>query len=235
MDSSLEQCVKHYREMFAHHDFPDGDAIVRAGEILAPFQHQLRPLDKTELLPLYSASGLPCDLVAPRWLCHVLGLRHRCVHLLLIWRNQFRQAMLVLQVRNWEKDDSPGHLDISVGGHMTTACQQNDDFVVYREMEEEIGLSANDLMAPLQHIGSYDHYSEDLHNNYINHEWRDVYLAELQTHAIHQIHFADQEVCGLLLYPLAQVDSLLTQTRIPLASGIKHSLPMCVETLNLMA
>jgi hypothetical protein len=91
------------------------DAVIAE---LAPAKPSLRPKDKVERLPLFDDAGKKLGTQAPRWLCHVLALRHRCAHVLLVWHSPTIGDALVLQIRNWDKDDSPGCVDISVGGHI---------------------------------------------------------------------------------------------------------------------
>lgn len=199
------------------------------GELItywSPYRAQIRPADKDEGLPLIDANGHDRDLVVPRWLCHWLGLRHRCVHLLLHWQAPSLGDTLVLQVRAWHKDDSPGQLDISVGGHVT-AQATNPTGAALQEMADELGIVAADLVnGQLRQVGSYDFYEENPATLLYNAEWRDVFEATITT--FDRLHFADQEVGGVYLCPVAGVEALLQQPYLPLASALRHSLAYCM-------
>lgn len=194
---------------------------------LAPLHARLRPKDKKEPLPLFDALGSTLGTTAPRWLCHLLALRHRCAHVLLIWPSPALGDALVLQIRNWSKDDSPGHLDISVGGHMTVKNPDPRD-----EMVEELNLSPADLESTLVPVGGYPFDEERPQDHFFNSEWRDVYIARLRADAIGKIRFGDGEVAGVLLVPARDARRLLKQDTVPMASALRASLPQCLAILN---
>ncbi len=100
-----------------------GDAIVDQHQIddpiakLEPRREELRPREKDEGFEIVDASGNGRKPTAPRWICHLLGLRHRCAHVLIVGYHSGLGCVFVLQVRNFNKSDSPGQLDISAAGH----------------------------------------------------------------------------------------------------------------------
>lgn len=192
----------------------------------------LRPKDKEEPLPLFDAQGNPIGTNAPRWICHLLGLRHRCAHVLLIWRSRAMGDTLVLQIRSWDKDDSPGHLDISVGGHMTATDKRTED-TAFTELLQETNLTINDLEdRKLRSVGGYS-FDEPPRpaENFFNSEWRDVYVGYVNDESFKKIKFPDGEVAGVVLLPLKDARRLLGQRTIPMASALKQSLPVCLAKM----
>lgn len=75
--------------------------------------------------------------VAPRWLIHRDGLRHRAVHVLLF----DDQGRLYLQRRSPAKDTFPGRWTSSASGHV----DPGEDYgqAARRELGEELGLQAS--------------------------------------------------------------------------------------------
>ncbi len=198
---------------------------------LTPAKLSLRPKDKSEPLPLVDAAGKNLGTVAPRWLCHVLGLRHRCAEVLLLWRSPGIGPSLVLQIRDWDRDDSPGYLDISVGGHLTVG-DSNPEEAARAEMLQETGLTVDDLERPLEYVTGYAMDEERAGENFFNSEWRDVYIATVRVDRFGAVYFADGEVAGIVVVPLVGAKRLLTQETIPLASALSESLPKCLDYLR---
>lgn len=201
---------------------------------LTPAKPSLRPKDKIEPLPLVDAAGRGLGTVAPRWLCHVLGLRHRCAEVLLVWQSPGIGQSLVLQIRNWDRDDSPGCVDISAGGHLT-AGDTSPEEAARAEMLQETGLTAADLERPLEYVAGYAMDEERASEGFFNSEWRDVYLATVRPERFGAMRFADGEVAGIVVVPLTGARRLLAQETIPLASALRESLPRCLDYLRTAA
>ena len=184
-----------------------------------------------EIFSLVDSQGKITELSASRWLCHLLGLRHRSVHVLLQWQSPSMGNVFILQVRSWQKSDSPGCIDISVGGHVTTDIASS--LVVdsaYREMKEELGLDRQNLIGKeLLFQTGYESYDENENGNFYNAEWRAVYLGRLLTENFNKLKFSDKEVVGLYLCQESEAKNLLSQTVIPIASALKLSLPFCLQ------
>ena len=183
-----------------------------------------------EIFSLVDSQGKITELKASRWLCHLLGLRHKSVHVLLQWQSPSMGNVFIFQVRSWRKSDSPGHLDISVGGHVTadTVSPLGVDSA-YREMKEELGLDRNDLIdKELLFRAGYKSYDQDESQGFYNAEWRDVYVGVLEN--LNKLGFSDGEVVGLYLCPESEAENLLSQTFIPLASALRLSLPLCLHS-----
>lgn len=83
----------------------------------------------SEMVPVFSDNGNPIG-IAPRLLCHRLGLIHKVVYLFIT--NEKNE--LLLQTR---KD---GRLDVPVGGHFS-ANDTSEISALLREANEELGIS----------------------------------------------------------------------------------------------
>lgn len=190
------------------------------------YKDVLRPNEKAEEFTLVNKEGGFLDLTASRWLCHLLNLRHKSVHILLKWKNPGLEDVFVLQIRDWNKSDSPGHLDISVGGHVVGGDVSNSIESAYRELEEELGISKAELRdGKLSFASGYESTDEREEDHFYNTEWRDVYLGEINTDGLEKIKFSDKEVVGIYLCPEYDSRNLLNQKIIPIASALKLSLP----------
>ena len=218
--------IEELRFKLAHGEGVSQAHLNKVAAKLGPFKDNLRPKDKSEALPLFGSGGSPLGTTAPRWVCHLLSLRHRCAHVLLLWHSVSLGDVLVLQVRAWNRDDSPGHLDISVGGHMTTNACLCVQQTAAAEMTEETGLTFDDLDGGLQRVGVYLSEESQPSHSFYNSEWRDVFVARIKADRIRSIHFPDDEVAAMVLVPLAQAPALLHQETIAVASGLKRSLPL---------
>ena len=77
MDDSL---IEELRRKLAHGEGVSQQEFDDVAAELAPAKDELHPKDKTEALPLFDSRGHPLGTRAPRWICHLLALRHRCAH-----------------------------------------------------------------------------------------------------------------------------------------------------------
>jgi isopentenyldiphosphate isomerase len=142
----LEKLNTH-REHLNHGDNTTQENLDKLCREFEKYREILRPNEKDESFTLVDREGKFRQLSAPRWLCHLLNLRHRSVHVLLRWWSPSLGNVFVFQVRSWTKSDSPGHLDISVGGHVVGVDIFSSIGSAYREMEEELGITKADLKA----------------------------------------------------------------------------------------
>jgi 8-oxo-dGTP pyrophosphatase MutT (NUDIX family) len=185
-----------------HGDGADQAKLLEIAADLAPERWTLRPGDREESLPLVNQHGVPTGATCPRWLCHVLALRHRCVHVLLIWKSPKLGNLLLLQIRDWNKDDSAGQLDLSVGGHVSRTESDAAGRAALDEMFEELNLELSDLETDLQFIGGYAFDECRPDELFFNWEWRDLYIGRLNVESITRIGFTDGEVAGIVLVPV---------------------------------
>ena len=227
---SSEIDVQHLSDLRAELNAGDSTNQNRITEILyalQDFKEELLPNEKDEILRLVDPDGNNRNLRAPRWLCHLLGLRHRSVHIILQWQSPGLGKVFILQVRSWNKFDSPGQLDISVGGHLVGDMDKLE--AAYREMEEELGITIEHLKSGrLVYREGYEISEKQEENNFFNTEWRDIYRGEISTESFNQIRFNDNEVVGMYLCPESQAQNLLNQKIIPIASALRDSLPLCL-------
>ena len=103
-------------------------------ELAEAWRSMAQPTPKEEeAFDLVDPSGDGNGVTAPRWLCHLLGLCHRTVHLVL----RTPQDLLVLQVRS-RRVDWPGMLDLAVTGHVRAGLSWEE--AIRAEAGEELGL-----------------------------------------------------------------------------------------------
>jgi isopentenyldiphosphate isomerase len=214
-------------------DYTLTEKLYKEVKLLTPHRDKLRPSDKEEPLVVVDRDGNPMKnadgnwFQVPRWLCHLLRLRHRCAHALLIWPSPELGDMYLLQIRDWNKDDWPGRFDISVGGHVQGFDTPEE--TVYAEMNEEFNLMRSDLESgKLKQVACYE-YNVPVRQqeNFYNTEWRVVYVGRLLPDSLKRIRFKDKEVAGFTLIPASGAQALLAQQVIPMASALRESLPKC--------
>ncbi|HMI04706.1 MAG TPA: NUDIX domain-containing protein [Pedobacter sp.] len=209
------------------------DEIDKIVTEISPFKNILGLNDGAEPLLMVDKDGESLNIEAPRWIFHLLGLKHKAVHLLLYSRNDVNDPVFILQVRSFTKFEYPGHLDMSVGGHVIG--NESSHTTVLKEMEEELGIQIGHLLnSNFYHINSY--MIEDIKPeiNLYNCERRDLYIAEIDSKSIGSINFKDNEVAGLYLCPLSSVKDLLDHTALPLTHALKESLPKCLNFLTIL-
>lgn len=158
-------------------------------------------------------------ITAPRWLCHLLGLRHRAVHVLLWVPN----GLAVLQVRSPHKAYWPGLIDISVGGHVRAGQSYLE--AAWDEMEEELGV-APPLLAPpgLTPVGEPqpDDEPDSRQSPWLcNRQFNQLYAARLTAEGLASVRFRDGEVCALYLCPSHEIDRLIVTGGV--APGLAHA------------
>ena len=195
---------------------------------LADRWRELRPAAarRDEDLDLVRGDGKPDGTVAPRWLCHLFGLRHRCAHILLRWPRPDGATPMLLQVRSFTKSSYPGHLDISVGGHVPAGVSPMKTAVV--EMQEELGLRREHLEdRSLVRLTGFESYIAKIGEVWHDREWCDLFTATLCAGALEAVCFPDGEVAGVRLCADAEAIQL-GRSQCPVAPGLAHSLPHCL-------
>jgi 8-oxo-dGTP pyrophosphatase MutT (NUDIX family) len=189
---------------------------------------------QTERLPLADADGEPLTveahgvgvlfrpvhgvLTVPRWLAHGLGLRHPVVHLVLethdgngIW----------LQRRALTRPESPGRLDISVGGHMGPS--DTPETALDRETREELGLDLGEDCAEIQRISAYESISRTEPSGSIDVEWRHVFVARVKPGRAWCFRLDSGELAGVAPWPYEHIAALLETAPHQCASGLAES------------
>ena len=152
----------------------------------------------------------------PRWTCHLLGIRHRCSHAVILTPND----LVIIQKRSREKDVSPGALDIAIGGH----AKGNSSFeeTLFSEMNEELGISKDDTEM-ITDVCIYECHTKDPNKNFFSIEVRKIFEVILNKGSIDKIKFTDNEVAGVYLCNERELKPFLTEENI--ASGLKYSIP----------
>jgi hypothetical protein len=183
-----------------------------------------RPGPEDELLPLFDVHGEPTGVLAPRWLCHLLGLRHRCIHVLLVCRIPPMGSFLLLQIRA-SKQDSPGRWDMTSTGHFKQSK--------HSELFEETGLAVSDLVnRKLHRVKEYLYPDSRPNEHFYNFEWRDVYVGFLSPQKLGRVRLSDGEVAGFVLVPVGAVKSMSQCKGIATASALREALPDCLDFLD---
>lgn len=193
--------------------------------LIGRWQAVVRPLPKhQEPFDLADQNGETTGIVAPRWLCHLLGLGHRTVHLALATP----QDWLVLQVRS-RHVDWPGRIDLAVTGHVRAGLSWEE--AIQREAQEELGLNvrldANMLAPPgFTQVDTFIRHESDSENPpvHILHVTR-LYAARLTAAGLAGLRFSDGEVSALYLCSPAEASRLIVEEPHRVAPGLAQSLP----------
>ncbi|MCO6449248.1 MAG: NUDIX domain-containing protein [Caldilineales bacterium] len=181
------------------------------------------PTAKEEQLDIVDAAGEVLGWWAPRWFCHLTGLRHRVVHIFLTTP----QGFLALQMRAHDKAEWPSLFDTTVGGHVKAGQGWLEG--AFNEIEEEVGLPADgtgEWLAGgvLQAVGDcYERYAvgdgaPPIRNRQVN----QTYAGVLTEHGLAQVRFADGEVAGLYLCRPEEAKRMIEQDFL-IAPGMQHA------------
>jgi 8-oxo-dGTP pyrophosphatase MutT (NUDIX family) len=204
--------------------------IDRYASRFAVLGRELRPLESVEDLSLVDGNGNPSGKVAPRWLCHLLMLRHRAVHVM-ITTDIGSTKCAVLQLRAAIKAEYPLHLDMSASGHVRADQIEDSSVAAYRELREELGLSAYDLNYRLRLIASYPDTDVKPDEYLYNIEYRDLFIGHIEPHTlIDHLILDTREVAGTTLVPLESLNELL-DGNVAIADALRSSGPRYVDTL----
>ena len=187
-----------------------------------------------------AADGSTRGVAGPRWLFHLLGLRHRAAEVGL----STETGLILLQRRSALKEEWPGAFDMAVAGHIVQSNDGSDgDFEsgAWKEIGEEIGLSIESAESQLVEgcllpvDGPHFCFEADERRNppFFDAEVRQIYAATLTGHGLAGLHFADREVAGILLVNPDTAWRILKEEDI--ASGLRYSLPRYLDWLERVA
>lgn len=163
-------------------------------------------------------------LAAPRWLAHGLGLRHPVVHLVL---ETHEGSGIWLQRRAVTRPESPGRLDISVGGHM--APGDTPESALVRETHEELGLDLEGDCAEIRRSSVYESISRTKPPGSIDAEWRHVFVARAKPGVAWRFHLDPGELAGVAPWPFGRIMALLQNAPQRCASGLAESVRLYLE------
>jgi len=164
--------------------------------------------------------GRPVLLVA-RWLCHLVGFRHRSVHLFI--DHPTRDDYTLVQVRSVHKFESPGCFDVPVAGHVAGLESTTD--TLYKELEEELDLDRGDIYVP-EMVGSYDYRGPSSDPILRNVEFRVVFQSCLKADRLSSIGFVDREVSAISVFALSELEAIINTYPERVASGLTESFPI---------
>jgi isopentenyldiphosphate isomerase len=156
-----------------------------------------------------------------RWLCHLIGLRHRTVQLFI--DHPRHRGYTLAQVRSTAKELFPGCVDVPAAGHI--AGVEDTEEALFAELYQELGLRAADLHA-VQAIGSYGCAAREQGSALIDVEFRSVYAGRLTERGLVGARFVDGEVAAVAVFSLAELQSLVERFPQRVASGLLYSLPL---------
>jgi len=180
-----------------------------------------------ETLLLLDKRGEFSGLEAPRWLCHLIGLRHGTVHVVLWDANN--EPRMIFQVRSKIKKDFPGYLELSVTGHGGT--EKDWTAAAYKEMNEEIGIRSEDLREELIFVAPNFQAYDDDDRNFHDRECARIYTQRLRPSGIASLRLNKDEVEKLLFVGRDSVTGIYNKWKI--APGLKASLPIYLEWFSL--
>jgi isopentenyldiphosphate isomerase len=180
----------------------------------------LRPEETGEANGADEQPGEPV-LLAARWLCHLIGLRHRTVEIFLDPPG-VEEGYTLVQVRGMDKVEAPGAFDIPCAGH-ASGCETAVEALCH-ELSEELNLTPENLDG-LHLVARYISPARSSNETLLlNEEYRFLYRAVIKPGAVSQIHFRDGEVGGLALFNWTELCALAQRFPERIASGLGDSL-----------
>lgn len=192
-----------------------GEMVGVADELIGDFR------TRTDL------SGWFCEaegtLAVARWLAHLVGLRHRVIQLFLDLPGQ--TDVTCVQVRSFEKYNSPGCFDMPVGGHVKVGTSVQQSLV--DEVAEELGLVLDRDVAGIHMLGTYsvDDVCRESLPDYFDVEHTTVFKGQLVSGAWERLRFVDGEVAALAVFRVSELATLLRDFPERVGGGLRDSFP----------
>ena len=215
-----------------HADLAELDDLWQGGDVADPTEvaravvqwrallgRQASPAE--ERFDIVDPEGAPLGWTAPRWFCHLTGLRHRVAHILLT----SPQGMLVLQMRAGAKAEWPMHFDTTVGGHLKAGWSWPEGAL--SELAEEMGIGPEALVEGALTLSGqpYERYDVvDVPGFLRNRQLNQLFTGTLSPEGLSQIHFPDAEVAGIYLCARAEVAAMI-EADFHVAPGLRHAFP----------
>jgi len=158
-------------------------------------------------------------LMANRWLCHLVGLRHQTVEIFIDPPDL--PGFTLVQVRGVDKFEAPGSFDIPCAGHVSGLDRILD--ALAKELDEELNLSLEDLMG-IRLTARYD-TTAGRKDGPRNNEYRYLYQGQLKASGVARIRFSDGEVAALSVFALPELRLLVERFPERIASGLSGAMP----------
>jgi isopentenyldiphosphate isomerase len=217
----------------------DGLTRERLAGLVAEWAPKVRPdaKERAENFAVARPDGTTTGVAGPRWVFHLLGLRHRAAEIGL----RTGSGLIVLQRRSADKEEWPDAPDMAVAGHVPQADDGSDltwEQGAWKELAEEIGLEEKDAARTLVEgrllpVGTpYTSLDTNVTRNppFYNAEVRQIFAATLTGEGLARLQFPDNEVAGILLVTPETAWDILA--REPVASGLRYSLPRYLDWLE---
>lgn len=156
-----------------------------------------------------------------RWLVHLCGFRHRCIHLFL--DAQAHTHTTYVQIRSLKKYNEPGGFDMPVAGHVSGHASFREG--LYAEASEELGLNLDTDVTHLRQIHTNNIAITPVKTlpNYFDVEHTAIYQATLTNQAYHRIRFIDGEVAALALFQIHELAALIQKFPQRVGGGLRDS------------
>jgi 8-oxo-dGTP pyrophosphatase MutT (NUDIX family) len=222
-----EQTREYTRDEFLLVVDPEGRPGLSSAEMVWHFQQAV--IRYPDFAKWFQVSALPdweLDtpvLLAARWLCHLIGLRHGTVEIFLDPPDigLFPPgAFTLVQVRGMDKVEAPGTFDLPCAGHVTGT--DAPDQALRKELGEELNLALEDLDG-LHLVAQFVSDSgEEPHAQ--NSEFRMLFRAKVKADALPHIRFTDGEVAGLAIFSVDELRELVKKFPERVASGMADSI-----------
>ena len=136
---------------------------------------------------------------------HKEGLPHRSAH---VWIFNSEKKLLI-QKRASTRQSYPEHWDMSVEGHVSVG--QTSLEAAIRETKEELGIDISD--SSFKYLFSTEEHVVLNNGSYINNEFQDVYLVQLDT-PTPDIKFTDGEVSEIKWVSVEEFKDLLDNQKL---------------------
>ncbi len=158
-------------------------------------------------------------LLVSRWLAHFIGFRHRVIHLFL--DHPDHPDCTFAQIRSLLKYNSPGKLDMPIGGHVTGL----DDFrsSLSRELQEELGLDIDRDVERFRELGTFNIVEDDDMPDHIEVEHATVYQGTITVDAMRRLQFQSDEVGALALFRIDELDRWIRERPKDVGGGMRES------------
>lgn len=158
-------------------------------------------------------------LLVSRWLAHFIGFRHRVIHLFL--DHPDHPDCTFAQIRSLAKYNSPGRLDMPIGGHVT----DSDDLPssLTRELHEELGLEMDRDVDDLREVGTFNVLEDADMPDHIEVELATVYRATIKRELVSKLRFQPGEVGALALFRIDELDRWIRERPEDVGGGMRDS------------